>query len=199
MPTDSPLGSSALIEQALRELDGSAVETVGELFRRLAGRSHGVMMLLVSLPSLLPVPLGLGAVLGPLMVLLGLQVLFAKVHPWLPRWLAERPINASKLVGSWQRVAPWLRRAERFCFPRYTHLTAGLWRRLSGAMFVLLGALFALPIPLSNYPLGFGAILIALALSEEDGLLAIMAGIYAVLTIALLALLWSGAWHWLTA
>ncbi len=141
------------------------------------GRSlFGMLLFVAILPAFLPVPGLAGGLSGPLVVLVGVQLLAGRRRPWLPRFIAERGPTRSTLARFEQRIGPWLLRLERVVRPR---LTALLDHRVAtmftGLLLVLLGVLLVLPIPFTNYLFGALLLLYALALLERDGALMLVA------------------------
>ncbi|MFA5684030.1 MAG: exopolysaccharide biosynthesis protein [Lysobacteraceae bacterium] len=142
-------------------------------FRR---RAFGILLLLVLLPVFLPVPFGVGALCGPLVSLLGLQLMLNRRWPWLPGWLRRRPVSRQSLQRFLKKGGRWLKRVEQLSRPRldwlFTHPASTV---VTGLLLILLGLLLALPIPLTNYPFGLLILLYALALLERDGVLLLIA------------------------
>ena len=169
-------------ERGLRSLlDGYTAGDPGELLPLkvlLAGlgrRAYGMLLFVATLPAFIPIPIG-GAISGPLVVLIGVQLLWGRRRPWLPRFLASRGPHRHALARFYRLVSPWLARLERLVRPRLPvllHYRAA--RVFTGLLLVLLGLLLALPIPLTNYRFGAILLLFALAMLERDGALMLVA------------------------
>ena len=151
--------------------DPDQVLRLRELLAGLDRRAFGMLLFLATLPAFIPIPIG-GAVSGPLVVLIGAQLLIGMRRPWLPRFLAERGPHRHALARFERRVSPLLARLEKLVRPRLPalldHRGASI---LTGLLLVLLGVLLSLPIPLTNYLLGILLLLFAFALLERDGAL----------------------------
>jgi hypothetical protein len=146
-----------------------------ELLAGFHQRAFGVFLLAVVLPVLLPIPFGIGALCGPLVCLVGLQLAVRLNKPWMPRRLRQRPLARATLRTFLRRMAPWLRRLERLSRPRIDVLFTGATGNLvTGLLLLVLGAMLALPIPLTNYPFGLLILGFALALIERDGALLLL-------------------------
>lgn len=147
---------------------------LGELLDAFSERAFGLFLLVALLPAFLPLPAGAGAISGPLVSLVGLQLLAQAEHPWLPRWLQRRPVataSIERLRARLERPLAWL---ERISHPRWPAMIDHFGpKAITGALLVVLGGLLALPIPLTNYPFGLVLLVFAVALVERDG--AIMA------------------------
>ena len=171
-PSSAPSTSQILRELAAGPLDPS-LDAVLAAFGR---RAFGAALLLAIMPAFLPLPFGVGAISGPLVSILGLQMLFARRQPWLPKRWREKTVPRTRLDGFNAKMGGVLRWIERLCRPRLNGLATRLGATLfTGAQLVLLGVLLALPIPLTNYPFGLLLVLYALALVERDGLLQLVA------------------------
>ena len=172
--------------------DASASESVSfdELLDSFRQRAFGALLLVVLLPTFIPVPVGIGAITGPFIALVGLQMLLLQQHPWLPRWVARRSIKRAtiKRFGDrFQRLLGWL---ERVCKPRMLALIEHrAAHAFTGLQLVLLGLLLALPIPLTNYPIGILVLAYCIALIERDGVLMAIAWTAGIVTILATALL----------
>ena len=137
------------------------------------GRSAFGMFLFVSvLPGFVPIPGFAGIVSGPLVVLIGLQLVLGLRKPWVPGFIGRRGPKRSTMVRFCDRIAPWLARLERMVRPRLQPLTSNrLANILTGALLIGLGLLLALPLPMTNFVFAGTLLLFALALMERDGAL----------------------------
>jgi hypothetical protein len=133
------------------------------------------MILLFSVPNMLPMPPGTSAILGAPLVILALQWAFG-LRAWLPPRITRVSIARSdvqRLVG---RVEPWLTRAEGVLRPRFAPILNPWWERLASAVCVMLALILVLPIPLGNMPPAFAISMLALGFLRRDGLW-VLAGI----------------------
>lgn len=145
------------------------------LLSGLGRRAFGMLLFVATLPAFIPIPIG-GAISGPLVMLIGLQLLAGRRDPWLPRFLAERGPHRGALLRFYRLIAPWLVRLETLVRPRLEKLLRDRIASLAtGALLVLLGFLLSLPIPFTNYLFGGLLLLFALALLERDGALMLVA------------------------
>ena len=158
--------------------DPDDVLRLGDLLKDFGPAAFGMLLFLGVLPAFIPVPGVGGAVGGPLVILVGVQLLLGMRKLWLPGFLARRGPHRSAMMRFRQRMAPWLRRLEKLVRPR---MTAFLDNRIAlsftGLLLVLLGVLLALPIPFTNYVFAFLLLLFAFALLERDGALLLVAWI----------------------
>lgn len=185
-----PLRTSTLLT-LLGDERGDPTISFEELLANFRQRAFGALLLVVLLPTFIPVPIGVGAVTGPMIALLGAQMLLTFSKPWLPRWLRRRRMHRSSVARFGERFRPLLSRLEKICKPRLTHFTDRVSAHVfTGLQLLILGLLLALPIPLTNYPYGIVLLLYAVALIERDGVLLLVAwtlGIAAIVASALLS------------
>ena len=181
----TPITTRALIDQ-LAEGDPDEALTLGELLDRFSERSFGLFLLIVMLPTFIPIPFGMGAISGALAALIGLQLLARLEHPWLPRFVARQEIHRHRLVGFRDRMGRWLQRIERLTKPRnQAVLLHPLAHAFTGLLLLVLGIMLGLPLPLTNYPFGLILLFFAFALIERDGRLMLLAWALGLAEIAL--------------
>lgn len=146
--------------------------TLGELSTRLGREGVGLLAFLCALPFLQPIPLaGLGTPIGLLLAAVGIQLIRGRDSPVLPRFAANRRLEAATVERILSGAAKIVLFTERFSRRRWPALANS--PRLVGAAVVALGCIFFIPVfvpfgnPLTAAPLA----LLGLALLEEDGLL----------------------------
>jgi len=194
-----PITTRALFDQ-LAEGDPAEALTLGELLDRFSERSFGLFLLIVMLPTFIPIPVGVGAISGGLTSLIGLQFLLRLEHPWLPGILARRVIHRHRLIRFRDRMGKWLDRIERLTRPRNLALLQHpVAHAFTGLLLVVLGVLLSLPLPLTNYPFGLVLLAFAFALIERDGRLMLLAWVMGLAEIAVIVgfssqiVAWTGA------
>ncbi|MEN5060924.1 exopolysaccharide biosynthesis protein [Luteimonas sp. TWI1416] len=164
-----------------------------DLLAGLDKRVFGMMLFVATLPAFIPIPGVGGAVGGPLVIFVGLQLLIGLRKPWLPAFIAERGPHRSAVQRFETVLEPWFRRLERVSRPRLPgvldHRAATMF---TGLLLVLLGILLALPIPFTNYVFAVLLLAYALALLERDGALLLVAWAAGLLAIGVFGVL-SGA------
>ena len=181
-----PITTRALVEE-LATGNPEDVLTLGELLDRFSERSFGLFLLIAMLPNFIPIPIGVGAISGGLVTLIGLQFLARFEHPWLPRFIAKHEIHRHRLIGFRDRMGKWLDRIEKLTKPRNQGmLTHPVAHAFTGLLLVILGAALSLPLPLTNYPFGLVLLAFAFALIERDGRLMILAWIAGIAEIAMI-------------
>lgn len=188
----SPPSTRALVDQ-IAEGDPDDILTLGELLDRFSERSFGLFLLLVMLPTFIPLPVGVGGLSGALVMLIGGQFLFRLEHPWMPKFIAKHEFPRRSLITFRDRMGKWLGRIEKMTKPRNEGIFLNpVAHAFTGLLLVLLGLVLALPIPLTNYVFGFILLAYAFALIERDGRLMLIAWITGVAEI-LVVVVFSGS------
>jgi hypothetical protein len=145
-----------------------------EILDALGARAFGLAIIVVMAPVCLPMPPGVPTVAGVILCFFALQMAWGFKTPWLPRWVRKRTIDRIKLLNAIDALERRLKFVERLAHPRLQFITRGLGARLIGLVFLLLGVVLILPIPfLGNLPPALAAGVLALALAQRDGLLAL--------------------------
>ena len=170
--------STATLLDGFAAGDPDEVLRIGDLLKDFGPAAFGMLLFIGVLPAFIPVPGVGGAIGGPMVILVGVQLLLGMRKVWLPAFLARRGPHRSAMIRFRQRMAPWLRRLEKLVRPRMAgFLDNRVALSFTGLLLILLGILLALPIPLTNYVFGFLLLLFALALLERDGALLLVAWI----------------------
>jgi hypothetical protein len=148
---------------------------LGDLETALGERSFGVLVLVFSIPALVPGVASLAAV--PL-ALLGAQLCLGRETPWMPAFVRRRSMAKRDFARAVGRVAPLLARLERLVRPRPAVALGPAGERAVGAMCVLLAALLPVPLPFGNALVVAPLMLLGLALAARDGRMA-LGGLFA--------------------
>ncbi len=182
------ISTRALLD-TLAEGAGGESLTLGGLLDQFRERAYGVFLLVSLLPAFVPLPIGAGAISGPLVSLIGLQLLAHMSHPWVPKFIARRELSREGVTRFRNRTARLLRWLEKVSRPRTEDLIDHpVARTFTGALLVVLGFLLALPLPATNYPFGLILLAYAIALVERDGRLMAIAWVLGIAEIATMAL-----------
>ncbi|MCZ8314425.1 exopolysaccharide biosynthesis protein [Phreatobacter sp.] len=181
--------------------------SLGDLTASLGDRGFGLLVLIFALPNIIPMIPGVSTVSGVVIALVGLQMMIGRHAPWMPGFVADKTMPREQLAAMVDRTVSWVERLEQVARPRWTGMTRGPMHVVLGAMFVLLGAILALPLSwIGNFPPGVALVVLSIGILEEDGLLVALGhaiGIVAtLLVLALVAALVAAAlvsFGWLTA
>jgi len=166
--------SKARTSQVLAALASGPGErlTVGDAVEVLRDRAFALLVVVLALPNCLPMPPPIPLVCGFLLAFVAIQIALGRSTPWLPRILLNRSVARVDVERAVRRVAPVLRRLERFSRPRMSIFESGFAFQLTGVVLLLLsvGIIFALPPIVGQIPLAVGVCLVGLGLVERDGL-----------------------------
>jgi len=97
--------------------------TIGDLVVALRNRVFGLGILLFAIPNIFPMPPGVPAASGAVLMLLGLQLALGNSTIWLPKMLSERTISRNTLRRIAARSVPWIQKFEKLSRPRLDILT----------------------------------------------------------------------------
>jgi hypothetical protein len=174
--------------ETLRELVEGASERIAfrDILAQLRHRAFGFTLLIFALPCCLPMPPGIPTVCGVAIAIIALSMIAARQRPWLPGLVAEKSVARADLQRMVVRMVPYLERLERICRPRLAIVTEPVGKVLIGIVLLMLGGIMILPIPfLGNMPPAFAASVIAIGLTERDGLIVLIGMLVSTAAIAL--------------
>lgn len=204
--------ASASVDPKLRETASEVLQrlTIGppgerisfaRIIDELGERGFGVMLIIFALPNCIPFPgvPGVSFVTGMAILYISIQLILARDEPALPRWVGEKGFSRGQLAGFVSKTNPLLRWLEKPVRPRLTPMVAGPGERAIGILGLVHAATLALPIPMGNLPQGVALILLALALIELDGLMAIAGYVASLVAIAWIAAVLLGVGHLVTS
>lgn len=172
--------------------------SIGEIKNALDERGFGVLMAIAALPLCLPVPVppGYTTFFSIPLFIFSLQMIFGMRAPWLPEWIEKKKIKRESFEKLITRANPWLRKIEKHLQPRLTYISVHTWERIIGVFSFVFALSISLPIPLTNFPPGWGILIMSLGLLSRDGitiLIGMIVGTIGVgITMIVLALLWMG-------
>lgn len=162
--------------------------TIGDIVAALRSRVFGLGILLFAAPNILPMPPGIPAACGAVLMLLGLQLAVGRGELWLPQFLRRRALSRATLRTMIDKTIPWIQRFERLSRPRLDAFATPAASQAVGAMVFVLGFVLLLPFPLlGNVPPGVAACMLALGLIERDGVIVVLGFIASALALAVTA------------
>ena len=162
--------------------------SIGALMESFGPRAMGALLLVFGLICTLPLPPGSTTVFGAPLLLLAPQLLLGSGAPWLPARLRARTLQRAQLRKALPGPLRWLERAEALSRPRLIFLFGPVGVRMMGLVCTVLALVLILPIPLGNMLPGAAVSVLALALVQRDGLLALAGYALAALSAGVLML-----------
>lgn len=145
-----------------------------DIFTVLGDRGLASALLIVSLPQMVPLPLGLSNLLAVPMAIVAIQIAMGRHTLWLPEWFLERPIRRSQLVKVSTRLVPWLQRLEFLVRPRLLMVLSPVGVHLIGIACAIVATIAMAPLPLTGWLPGVALITVALGMMERDGLVVLV-------------------------
>jgi hypothetical protein len=168
----SPIYES--LRAAIRESDAEQV-SADEILKALGPRAFGLAIMAIMAPVCLPMPPGVPTVMGVILSVFAVQMILGYRTPWLPQWVRRKEMGRQKFIAAIDALERRLKFIERIARPRLEFLTMGWGRRLIGFIFLALGIILIIPFPfLGNLPPAIAASILALALAQKDGVLALI-------------------------
>ncbi|KAF0126672.1 MAG: Exopolysaccharide synthesis ExoD [Elusimicrobia bacterium] len=163
--------------------------TLGEVFGRIGDRGFGLLLLVLSLPSALPLPApGYSTPFGILLFILALQMIYGRRTPWLPARAAGVRLKGRFVEGMIAFLEKFFGKVEFLIKPRLRWVGSRWGLVFLGLLVLIMAGLMILPIPLTNTAPAFVIFLIGVGLSEEDGFFCLLAAVLGVLATAVYAL-----------
>ncbi len=163
-------------------------------------RIFGFLLVILSLPSALPIPApGYSVPFGILIFLLAVQLIVGAKTPWLPQKMMNHPIKLTTVQGFLKKGLPWLRRIEAIARPRLSYICTTLPGRVTiGSAIALMAISMMIPIPGTNTLPAMGVFVTGFGLLEDDGAISlgglVLCLMGAILTVSILfAVIWGGS------
>lgn len=156
--------------------------TISDLTDAVGDKGFGVLLMLLALPSALPVPApGYSIPFGIAMAIIAVQIFVGRQSIWLPkRIMAFRvhPKLARKMLKS---GAAFLRRIEKLIKPRMRWMHSSTGHSALAIIIFIMATFMMIPIPGTNTMPAMAIFIIGVSMSEEDGLIAIGAVVCAIM------------------
>jgi hypothetical protein len=154
------------------EEGGSAV-TIKTILDRVSVKSFGILLVIFSIPSAMPVPApGYSIPGGIALLMLGMQIFKKRDYPWLPQRVLDKKVHVGNKPKLLNAMVFFLRIFEFFIRPRLGFMfKTTLTLRFFALIIILCGLSMCIPVPLTNTAPAFGVFLIGLGMLEEDGFL----------------------------
>lgn len=171
---DALHGSASHVLKQIADLADETEISIGAILDALEERAFGMLLLLFAIPALIPFLVGVSSAFALPIALLAFQMIAGHRRPWLPKRFRTQTISISSYRKMTAVLLPWLRRVEALTKPRLK-IFAGRFAEPVLAIFILVFAsIIAIPGPGTNGVPGVAVGLIALAMIERDGVLAIV-------------------------
>ncbi|MBW4558795.1 MAG: exopolysaccharide biosynthesis protein [Trichormus sp. ATA11-4-KO1] len=174
--------------------------TLAEILLLAKERIFGFLLVILSLPSALPVPApGYSIPFGILIFLLAVQLIIGAKIPWLPQRMMNHPIKLETVQKFLKAGIPWLRRIEAIARPRLTYICTTLpGRVIIGSAIALMAISMMIPIPGTNTLPAIGVFVTSFGLLEDDGAISLSGLVLCLMgailsTSIIIAVIWGGS------
>jgi len=144
---------------------------LGDFVKATGDKAFGVVMLVLALPSALPIPAtGISTPLGVGIFLIALQMIAGRQRLWLPEKLLQLKINKSTAKKMIAGLTWLLVHFEKLFRPRMPWVSSRAGHIGIGILVALLSVVMQAPIPLTNTLPAMVIFCLALSQMEDDGL-----------------------------
>jgi len=182
-PLQAPPPITVVLEQLLTT---EKHITIGEIVDRIDERAFGLLMLIVGLPTFIPVlPFG-SPIVGSLYMLLALRLIIGMDRPWLPGFVRNKALAPQTVDTLRRRGLPLVRRLERFSRPRFPVLNSPVAVRAAAIVVFLMGLILLSPAPFLNTLPAVAVMLIGLGLLNDDGIFVLTGMVLGVVAVGIL-------------
>lgn len=189
MVRDDPSRSFITVLQAIDAGAGEEGVKVSGIVDRLDERAFGLLILLLTIPCLVPGLPG-AQIIAIGIFLLALQVVVGRREPWLPGWFMRAQVKKSWISSIAGFADKRLRWTEQLARPRLRFLTTGLGERIAALIMAL--AAITVMLPITNTIPSIALTLLSLGLIQRDGLFTLAGAAVALGWITLLSALVAG-------
>lgn len=187
MTDQEPSNLEELLDRIDETTEGDDKVTMDDILDVVGRRSFGPMLLLAGVITAMPVvgdiP-GVPGIMGVFVVLIAGQLLLRREHLWLPQWILNRSVEPDKISTALEWTYPVARFVDGWLKPRMTGLTHATGAYASAITCIVIGA--AMPamevVPFSANFAGLALTAFGLALIVHDGLVALLAFGFTLLT-----------------
>jgi hypothetical protein len=179
------------IEDLLDRIETSAANrdhiSFKGILEKVGRRSFGALLLVAGLITRAPVvgdiP-GVPTIMGLYVLVTSIQLLLRRNHFWLPNWLLKRSIAKEKLCKAIAWMRPPARWADRLLRQRMHYLVQGAGFHATAIMCTAIALLMPVLefVPFSANGAGAALTAFGLSLTAGDGLLALLAYIFTIVT-----------------
>lgn len=177
---------SDIFEHIKEQFPGEKI-SMNDLLEAFHERGFGFLLLILSVPMALPLPVppGINVLLASPLILLTAQQALGRHTIWLPEWIKRKSVSGAMLRKVITGALPWCKRLELIVKPRLEFVTKGVFSHLIGVFGLIMALTICVPLPMTNTVPSLGIAMMAVGVIMRDGL-AVLAG-------AIVGILWVGA------
>ena len=170
-----PSNDLSSADQDLSDRPHTERVTLANILELAGERTFGFILVLLALPSALPIPApGYSAPFGLLIILVSAQMMLGLHRPWFPQKIRASSLSRKQAQGLIKAGLPWLQRLETLSKPRLSFISnTQLGRILIGLVIILMGIFMMIPIPGTNTVPAMIVFILGFSLIEEDGFISL--------------------------
>lgn len=185
--TDSTTQGCQSLAEALQNILNRHEESpsIGELMEAVGDKGFGLLLIILSLPSALPIPaVGYSTPFGICMVIIAAQIFIGRKQLQLPKRLKKIRIPLKMVQAITKFALGFLKKTEKLIKPRQRWIHSGLGHSILSVTIFAMAVFMIFPIPGTNTLPAMAIFVIGVSIAEEDGLIAIMSIILSMLAAA---------------
>jgi len=174
---DKRVATTEILENVVKKTSSdnkSDKVMVKDLIEALDTGGFGLVIMIFSLPVLIPLPPPFPSLISVPLVIFTFQMMIGFDAPKLPKKFANISVKRTILATMVEKSSPYLRRVDLLLKPRLFFLTDGIAQRFIGFFIFIFASLILLPLPLSNYLPGIGILVTSFGLIARDGVLILL-------------------------
>lgn len=150
--------------------------SIGELMEAVGDKGFGLLLIILSLPSALPIPaLGYSTPFGICMIIIAVQIFVGRTRVHLPKQLKKIRIPLKMVQSITSFALHFLKRTEKLIKPRQQWIHSKLGHSILSITIFAMAFFMMFPIPGTNTLPAMAIFVIGISIAEEDGLIAMLA------------------------
>lgn len=170
--------------------NGDSKVSVGDILESLKHKGFGAFFIAPAIITILPtgaIP-GVPAVCGILLLLIAVQIVFGREHPWIPRKIKNIKFSRKKYKNAIAKAKPYIEKIDKYIHPRLELLTKGVMKQISAVVSIALSiAIITVGfIPMAPALFGSAILWIGIGFSARDGALILLGYIQTALLCAVI-------------
>lgn len=174
--------TSEVLQEIIQRFSQENEVRISDFLQMLGERAFGLAILVFSLPNSLPIPgiPGVSTLTGVPIIVLAFQLLRDDSTIQLPQKMAAKTFRAATLTLVLKKAMPFVIWLEKFLRPRAQGAVSGWGERVCALLILANALILSLPIPGGNFLPGISITILAFALLERDGKLAMIGWVGAI-------------------
>ena len=164
--------------------------TLHQIRDRLDERAYGLLILILTIPCLVPGLYGVPQVAGVIIIMVAAQLLVGRIEPWLPERILKLRARGVWLRGMADFAETRLGWIDRLSRPRLLMFATGPGEKVVAGFMIL--ATLTIVLPMTNTSPSIALALLSVGLIQRDGLFVVGGAVVATGWLTLLGVLATG-------